>query len=97
MPVTRIDIRMIPASQLPKGALDLSPRSRSADLENHIQIFATCHDSAVSPCGDLEILLFFLLLIRVDVLGVDDVIRLSAGRAGAVTGGTSLAAAGLRA
>ena len=43
-------------------------------------------------------LLFFLLLIRVDVLGVDDVIRLSAGRrAGAVTGWTSLAAAGLRA
>src|SRR5437867_8964519 len=49
MPVARIDIRMIPTSQLPKGALDLIHRGRSADLENQIQIFATCHDSAVSP------------------------------------------------
>src|SRR3989475_10082136 len=54
MPVTRIDIRMIPTSQLPKSPLYLPPRSRSADLENQIQIFATCHDSAVSLQVDLE-------------------------------------------
>src|SRR5262245_53702317 len=75
---------------------------------NEHQLLLAPGPCPATPTGDSHVisdsghysptkLLFFLLLIRLDVLGVHYVIRLSAGRsAGTVTGWPSLAAAGLR-
>src|SRR5204863_5826667 len=38
--VTRVDIRVIPPCQFPKGSFDFIHRCRSADLENDVKIFA---------------------------------------------------------
>src|SRR6266516_3502405 len=41
--ITRIDVRMIPPSQFPKGSLDLVDGSRSADLEDSVKFVSTGH------------------------------------------------------
>ena len=83
MTVTRVDVRVIPPGQFPKGSFDFNHRCRSADLENDVKIF---------PGHDLRLLLF-LLLIRIDVFRVDDVVGFSAGRfAGAIGAATRLTA-----
>src|SRR5438128_8126609 len=40
MTVTRIDVRVIPPGQFPKGSFDFIHRRRSADLENDVKIFS---------------------------------------------------------
>ena len=46
--ITRIDIRMIPASQLSKGFLDVVFGSRTDDFQDNIQIIKTAHETPLS-------------------------------------------------
>lgn len=84
MMITRVDVRMKPAGQLPKSSFNVVVRGGSVHLENDIKIFSASHSR--------QYLLLLVLLVGIDVLGVDDVICLAARTcAGAVTVGTGLA------
>jgi len=84
MVIARIDIRMIPAGQFPKSALDIVHRGFSINLKNDIKIFSAGHSHFIDGCALSRLrsqpltLLVFLLLVCVDVLGIDNVVRLSA-------------------
>src|SRR5262249_1919318 len=69
MAITRVDIRMEPAGQLPKSSFDFILRSGPINLENNIKIFSA---------GPGLLLLLSLFLIGIDVFRVDDIVWTSA-------------------
>src|SRR5437867_752264 len=103
--ITGIDVRMIPASQLPKGALDVADGSGSANVEDGVQVVSTGHveiranhrdTKTQNFCVFVSLWSFLLLIVGIDVLGVDDVIGLLAASSAARVGRTSgLAASAL--
>src|SRR4029434_8383401 len=48
--IARIDIRMIPASQLSKRFLDVVFGSRTDDFQDNIQIIETAHETPLGSC-----------------------------------------------